>query len=217
MSVEHVEVMVEEPSMEAALRVLLPKILGNLSFQCYSHLCKDDLLKQLPQRLRGYALWLPQRWRILIVVDRDGDNCDELKAELEEISSKAGLATRSAAGGAVYAVVNRIAIEELEAWYFGDWAAVQAIYPRVSKTIPAQAKFRFPDAITGGTWEAFERILQKAGYFKGGFRKIEAARLIAGHMVPGRNTSSSFQALRRALTEMVEQNYPEDRRGALET
>jgi hypothetical protein len=167
--------------------------------------------------LTGLRLWLPQRWRILIVVDRDGDNCDELKAELEEISSKAGLATRSAAGGAVYAVVNRIAIEELEAWYFGDWAAVQAIYPRVPKTIPAQAKFRFPDAIAGGTWEAFERILQKAGYFKGGFRKIEAARLIAGHMVPCRNTSSSFQALRRALTEMVAQNYPEDRRGALET
>jgi predicted methyltransferase MtxX (methanogen marker protein 4) len=59
MSVEHVEVMVEEPSMEAALRVLLPKILGNLSFQCYSHLCKDDLLKQLPQRLRGYASGSP--------------------------------------------------------------------------------------------------------------------------------------------------------------
>ncbi|MBI3766152.1 MAG: HDIG domain-containing protein, partial [Ignavibacteriales bacterium] len=32
--------------------------------------------------------------------------------------------------------------------------------------------------------EAFEKILQKASYFKGGLRKIEAARAIASHMDP---------------------------------
>ena len=35
MSVEHVEVLVEEPSAEAALRLLLPRILGAMSFQVY--------------------------------------------------------------------------------------------------------------------------------------------------------------------------------------
>jgi hypothetical protein len=28
----------------------------------------------------------------------------------------------------VEVVVNRLAIEELEAWYFGDWEAVRAAY-----------------------------------------------------------------------------------------
>ena len=36
-----------------------------------------------------------------------------------------------------------------------------------------------PDAIKGGTWEAMERELQRAGYFKSGLAKIEAARVIS--------------------------------------
>jgi len=74
MMVAHVEVLVEEPSAEAALRILLPKMLGNASFQVYPHSCKDDLLKRLPERLRGYAAWMPNDWRIVVVVDRDDDD-----------------------------------------------------------------------------------------------------------------------------------------------
>ena len=51
MSVEHVEVLVEEPSMEAALSLLLPRLLGDLSFAVYSHQCKEELLARLPGRL----------------------------------------------------------------------------------------------------------------------------------------------------------------------
>ena len=58
---------------------------------------------------------------------------------------------------------------------------------------------RSPDEIKGGTWEAFEREMQRAGYFAGGLRKIEAARAIAAHMVPSRIRSPSFVALRDAL------------------
>jgi hypothetical protein len=94
-------------------------------------------------------------------------------------------------------------IEELEAWYFGDWEAVRRAYPKVDATIPAQAKYRDPDAIKGGTWEALERALKKAGYFKSGLRKVELARAVAEHMEPGRNTSHSFKVLRTALTEMT--------------
>ena len=49
-----------------------------------------------------------------------------------------------------------------------------------------------PDAIAGGTWEAFERVLRQAGYFGGGLPKIEVAREMAKHMDPARNTSASF-------------------------
>ncbi len=203
MTVEHVEVIVEEPSMEAALRVLLPKLVGDLSFEIRPHQCKDELLSRLPDRLRGYASWLPDTWRIVIVVDRDDDDCQRLKRRIDEMAKAAGLVTRSAAKGKPYSVVTRLAIEELEAWYFGDWAAVRAAYPDVPATVPNKTPFRDPDAIKGGTWEAFERVLQKAGYFSQGLRKIEAARAIAEHMDPTRNVSRSFCALRDVLAELA--------------
>lgn len=203
MNVEHVEVLVEEPSMEAALRLLLPRILGATSFRIYPYQCKDELLERLPSRLHGYSTWLPETWRIVVVVDRDAQPCTELKDDLEVMASDAGLVSRTAAGDGRYALVNRLAIEELEAWYFGDWEAVRTAYPRVPATLPARAGYRDPDAVEGGTWEAFERVLKRAGYFETGLRKIEAARAVAEHMDPARNTSRSFQVLRAALTEMA--------------
>ncbi|WP_095986405.1 DUF4276 family protein [Cystobacter fuscus] len=205
MSVEHVEVFVEEPSMEAFLRLVLPRMLGDTSFEVYTHQCKDELLMRLPERLRGYASWLPETWRIVVVVDRD-DDCVALKCELERLALEAGLSTRSSPKQKGYSVVNRVAIEELEAWYFGDWDAVRAAYPRVKPTVPAQSKYRDPDGIAGGTWEAFEHVLKNAGYFKTGLRKIEAARAVGEHMVPSRNLSRSFQFLRTALSEMASAN-----------
>jgi hypothetical protein len=203
MAVSHIELLVEEASMEAALRTLLPRLLGELSFQVYPYQGKLDLLKRLPDRLRGYAAWLPLDHRIVVVVDRDDDDCRELKQRLEQIATGAGLQTRSQAGGPTYQVVNRLAIEELEAWYFGDWDAVRAAYPRLSKVIPNQANYRDPDAIKGGTWEAFERVLQRAGYFQTGLRKIEAARAVASHLQPASNRSRSFCVFRDVLMEMI--------------
>lgn len=204
MSVEHVEVLVEEPSMEMALRALLPKILGDISFQVYPSQCKADLIGRLVERLRGYAEWLLPEWRIVVIVDRDNDDCIELKASLENASREARLTTMTERGNAGrYAVVNRLAIEELEAWFFGDWEAVRKAYPKVPDRVPRKAQYRDPDAIRGGTWEAMERILQRAGYFSGGLRKIEAARAIASHMEPTRNRSRSFQVLHEALRKMI--------------
>ncbi len=202
MTVDHLEVLVEEASAEAALRLLLPRMLGATSFEIYPHHGKSDLLLKLPSKLRAYARWLPENARIAVVVDRDDDDCEDLKAKLEKIAKDAGLITRSAAKKKPWVLVNRIAIEELEAWYFGDWTAVRAAYPRASSSVPRQAKHRHPDRIVGGTWEAFERVMQRAGYFDGGLPKIDAARAIAQHMDPTRNTSPSFGALRDALLEM---------------
>jgi len=202
-TVDHVEFLVEEPSMEAALGLLLPKILESKTFKIYPHQGKPDLLSKLPDRLRAYASWMPPSWRIVVIVDRDDEDCETLKRRLDAIAAQAGLATRSAAGGKPgYHVVNRLAIEELEAWYFGDWEAVCAAYPRAPKMISGKAAYRAPDNIKGGTHEALLRELKQGGYFAGGLRKIEVARAIAKHMVPSRNTSPSFCALRDALHEL---------------
>jgi hypothetical protein len=56
MKVEHLEVLVEEPSMEAALRLLLPRVVRDLSFEIYPHQCKEELLLRLPERLGATAI-----------------------------------------------------------------------------------------------------------------------------------------------------------------
>ena len=202
MTVDHIVVFVEEPSMEAALRILLPRMVGQLSFEIHPFQCKGKLLGSLPARLRGYAGWIPKNWRIIVIVDRDDDDCVKLKKRIETIAADAGLTTRSRSRGKPYAVANRLAIEELEAWYFGDWNAVRAAYPRAPAGVPRKARYRKPDEITGGTWEAFERVLQDSGYFRNGLRKIEAAREVARHMDPSVNKSPSFRALRDVLAEI---------------
>jgi hypothetical protein len=203
MKVQHLEVLVEEPSMEAAISVLLPKILPSIEVSVHPHQGKIDLLDKLPAKLKGYSSWIPETWRIVVIVDRDDQDCEELKQQLEAHAAAAGLATRSTApANTPWVVVNRLAIEELEAWYFGDWEAVRAAFPKVAATIPAKAGFRDPDRIKGGTWETFERVLQQVGYFPGGLPKIAVARAVAPHMVPARNRSRSFQVLQLALQDL---------------
>jgi hypothetical protein len=202
--VEQLEVLVEERSIADALAILLPKIVGDLSFTIYTHQGKQDLLAKLPERLRGYARFLGPETRILVVVDRDSQSCEGLKRTLETAAKSAGLATRSTAKGTAWQVVNRIAIEELEAWFFGDWRAVKAAYPKVPPNIPMQAAYRQPDQIAGGTSEALRRLLQAAGYFSGRpMSKPEVARAVAPHLDPRRNTSPSFHALRHVLEEVA--------------
>jgi len=203
MSLERLEVLVEEPSMEEFLRILLPRLLGSITFRVYPYQCKQELLARLPDRLRGYASWLPQNWRIMVLVDRDDEDCHNLKESLEKTCKEVSLSTRSSSGGREYSVINRVVVEELESWYFGDWKAVREAYPRVPKAIPHKAKYRNPESIAGGTWEAFERILRKAGYFRNGLAKIEAARAIAPHIVPERNKAESFRLFYSTLLDMA--------------
>ncbi len=189
--------------MEAFLRAVLPMMLGRIQFKIRRFHSKDQLLKRLPSRLQGYAHWIPADHKIVVLIDRDNEDCRRLKAQLEQMALNAGLATRSQPADDQFAVINRIVIEELEAWYFGDWQAVQNAYPRVSPAIPRQQRYRDPDAIQGGTWEHFERVLQRAGYFKTRLRKIEAAQSIGPYIDPENNRSHSFQCFRDALEELV--------------
>lgn len=189
--------------MESFLHVMLPRVLPEgPTFEIHAFQGKHDLLRRVEPRLRAYSKWLPDGWRLVVMVDRDGDDCRKLKARLEQAAQRAGLRSRSAAREeGNWQLVNRIVIEELEAWYFGDWQAVRAAYPRVSETVPRQSRYRDPDAIAAGTWEAFERILKRRGYFAGGLRKTEAARAVAAHFDPSRSRSRSFIRFWEAITE----------------
>ncbi|MEW6375792.1 MAG: DUF4276 family protein [Thermodesulfobacteriota bacterium] len=200
----HIEFLVEEPSAEAALSNIVPKILEqNVSFRIHPHQGKHDLLKSLLSRLRGYKTWLPEDWRIVILVDGDDEDCRQLKAKLEEIAQNVSFMTNSRCDSSSnFQVLNRLAIEELEAWFFGDVEALHEAYPRISLNLREKAKYRNPDAIKGGTWEALHRELRRVGYFTSGFPKISVARTISPFMDPERNRSKSFQVFRQGLLDL---------------
>ena len=201
----HIEFLVEDISTEAALTNLLPRLLppGD-TFTIHPHQGKKDLLRRLPGILKGYRQWLPPDYRIVVLIDEDREDCMQLKQDLERFALEAGFATRQTARqGSVYQVLNRIAVEELEAWFFGDTAALAAAYPGVSPTLDRVAAYRDPDAISGGTWEALERVLRRAGHCRCGLLKVETARKVSREMDPVRNRSRSFQAFRNGLMALV--------------
>jgi hypothetical protein len=202
--ISHIEFLVEEPSAEAALTEIVPTIIGeDITFRIHNHQSKTQLLGSLESRLRAYQKWLPEDWRIVVLVDEDRQDCQALKTRLEEIAQTTGFSTKSASPNA-FRLLNRIVIEELEAWFFGDVEALCAAYPGVPPTIGERSGYRNPDQVPGGTWEALERVLQRAGYFRGGLAKIEAARMISSNMRPSRNRSRSFQVFRDGLIQMLE-------------
>jgi len=196
--------LVEEQSMEEFLRAWLPRFLpATCMYRIHSHRGKDDLFDKLEARLRSYSAWREEGRRIFVLVDRDNDDCRELKQKIEKTAAAVKMKTRRAVGRSEWDLVSRIAIEELEAWYFGDWEAVRRAFPRVPSRIPASAPYRDPDGITGGTWEAFERVMMRAGYFKTGLRKTEAAKAIGKNIELGRSRSKSFRLLASALQEAL--------------
>ena len=201
----HLEFLVEELSTEAALRYILPKMISSRdSFRIHPHQGKPDLLRKLPRKLRSYGQYMHDDWRIIILLDEDRQDCKELKKRLEDMARHAGLVTKTGAGSIQdYQVMNRIAIEELEAWFFGDLEAIRKVYPRVSSTLTKKKQYRNPDAIKGGTSEALDRVLKKAGYYPDRFPKIEVARKISVNMDPERNISKSFQVFRDAIVQLT--------------
>ncbi len=202
----HFEFLVEEYSAKECLEQILPKILPEkITYEIRSFRGKSDLIKKMPDRFNGYKAWIPKDWKIIIIIDRDDEDCKQLKEKLEQFAVSAGFITKSASNETnSFKILNRIAIEELEAWFFGDINAIASAYPRVSKSLGQQAKFRNSDEIKGGTWEALEKVLQKAGYHQGGLEKVKAAREISQFMDPPNNRSPSFQIFYQSLLEMIE-------------
>jgi Domain of unknown function (DUF4276) len=195
MRYSHLEILVEERSMQTLLKALIPKIVHDVTFKVYPFDGKRDLLRNLEARLRGYARMF-ETWTdaaVVVLVDEDRSDCEELKMKLEAAAKNAGLGTLSCPRGGQFRVLNRIAVEELEAWFFGDPNAVMKAYPRVQRRAFSSRALHHPDAIGGGTWEALERLLNKHNYHLGGLRKIECAADIGLHMDVANNTSTSFK------------------------
>lgn len=193
---KRIEFLLEEPSSEEALRHIIPKLdVGKCKIEYRNLGSKYKLLKQLPQRLAAYRAMIDKGddVRIVVLVDRDNDECQELKRTLESHARNAGLRTKSAPDVARrFHVVNRIAIEELESWFLGDLPALRRAFSSLPSKLPRRLSAN-PDNVSGGTWEALHSFLKNHGIYRNSYPKIEAARKIAPHLDIENNRSRSFR------------------------
>ncbi len=200
------ELLFEDESTENALRILVPKIVGEEKAKAVKYRSfrgKYTLLKELPAFLKGYTKRIRQgeRLRVLVLVDRDVEDCEVLKQKLESIALQSGLITRSiATTNTPFQILNRIAIEALEAWFLGDPEAIRQAYPHAKEKVSQHIKrLPNPDAVMDA-WETLEKILKDSGYRRDDLRKTQVAQRIAHHMQPDRNRSQSFRVFREGLS-----------------
>ncbi|MCX6701183.1 MAG: DUF4276 family protein [Methanomicrobiales archaeon] len=202
----HFEFLVEEPSIECVLLNIVPKILNpDISFAVHVFQGKQDLLNKLPNRLRGYRGWIQNDSIIVILIDKDREDCHILKKHLDDISKSSGLFTKTAPDerNSKFQVINRILIEELESWFFGDIDALSSAFPRIPKHLGTKSSYLYPDSIQN-TASVLEGLLKRHGYYPAGMPKIEVANMISPFMVPEQNRSTSFQAFRTGLLACME-------------
>lgn len=175
--------MLEELSMKALLDGILPRILPEgVDFQTIPHAGKRELELSLPRKLRA---WNEPDVAFVVVHDQDSNDCMALKRHLQDISAVSGRR-----------VLIRIACRELEAWYWGDLAAVSEAYGVDLNYLSAKRKYRNPDSIDHPKKE-LKRYIPQMG-------QIEGARRIAPHMNLEENTSRSFQVFVQGVKRLCE-------------
>lgn len=125
---------------------------------------------------------------MLIVLDADENDPARLRQQLQNLL---GMTAPD------HPCIIAIAIEELEAWLLGDFAAIKAAYPEADYN--RYRRYR-QDAVCG-TWELLAEVilgnqarrLIRAGYPAVGEYKHRWAEKIAPNLVLDRNRSPSLQ------------------------
>jgi hypothetical protein len=176
----HLVFLLEEPSAQDALQAWLPAWLPDgvaSHFMVFQG--KQDLEKRMVLRIRN---WLRPDSRFVVLRDQDSGDCKVVKAGLVQRCEDAGRPD----------TLVRVACRELESFFVGDWCAVAQAYSRPALArLAGTAKYRNPDALGSPSQELARHVP--------GYQKRDGARRIAPKIDPMRNTSQSFQALRRAV------------------
>lgn len=191
MNTIQIEILVEEPSMEAFLRGILPTILPEgiaLDENCFirAHEGKSHLQKEIPKKVKAYQHFNTPV-KVIVIQDQDSNDCKALKQKLSQMVSE----------NSPLPYLVRIACRELEAWYLGDMDAISKVYPSFkAEKFRNVAKFRDPDACNAA--DELCKIIPN-------FQKSTAAREMPSHMDFSQNRSTSFQHLRLGLTKFLSQ------------
>ena len=172
--------LLEEPSAEAMLAGLLPKIIPDfIHYRCIVFEGKQDLERQMVRRMRGYRV---PGARFVVLRDQDTGDCLPVKARLV---AKCAEARKPDA-------VVRIACHELESWYLADLAAVEAGL-EVSGLARQQGRnpYRTPDALPSPA--------RKLTEIAPTYQKVGGSRAIGPHLDPQNTRSKSFHHFVRAV------------------
>jgi Domain of unknown function (DUF4276) len=147
------------------------------------------LLDQLPATLGAYAASCGEDEAVLVLVDADDDDCRELKRQLVALAGRVAPTLR---------VSFRIAVEETEAFYFGDLRALKAAFPDADHT---QARAFVPDSRPAkGTAETFADIVGDDTLRKRDWGQIMGDKLTID---PAKSRSESFKALHDGIRKLV--------------
>jgi len=179
--------LLEEPSARAMLEGILPRLLPDEvipKFLVFEG--KQDLDKRLGLRVRG---WRAPDTFFVVIRDKDSGNCRTIKE---------GLCNKLASAGRPDSLV-RIACHELESFYLGDLAAVEAgLNCQGVSRLQEQSKYRRPDLLPNPA-EEMARISD--------YQKVAGSRAIAAHLkLDGSNRSHSFNVLVEGLRRFVDIN-----------
>jgi hypothetical protein len=212
----HLEFLIEDSSGEKLLQTLLPKFLGEQgsrhSWRLHSYKgigripkglkkagdpTKRMLLDQLQGLLRGYGR-TPGIDAVVIILDSDRRDCRDFLSELKAIVGRCDPPPNA---------MFRLAVEEMEAWYFGDESALLQAYPKAKKEVLN----RYTQDSVCETWELLADAIypggsvaiKKAGWPLPGQVKHEWAENIGPLLDPDRNSSPSFGKLRDGLRRLI--------------
>lgn len=211
----HIEFLVEDSSGAKLLAHLLPQILGEQGsphtwrLKPYKGIgrippgltakadpAKRMLLNHLPRLLQGYGK-TPGIDAVVVVLDTDRRDCKAFLQELKSVVARCKPMPRT---------MFRLAIEEMEAWYFGDKQAVLNAYPRAKREVLE----RYVQDSVCGTWELLADAvypgggisIKKAGWPRPGELKHEWAEKIAPFMDISNNLSPSFAKFRDGVLRL---------------
>jgi hypothetical protein len=217
----HFEILTEDSSGQRLLEQLMPTLIGQYGqphtwkFHGYrgigripkslspsSDPSKRILLDQLPRVLRGYVNTRGVD-AVVVVLDADNRDCIEFLAELQSLAASCG---------ASQLTLFRLAIEETEAWYLGDRAALQRAYPRARM----RALDHYVQDSVCGTWELVAeaihtsgaQALRRTGWPLPGQIKHEWADRIGPLLDPEINLSPSFGKLRDGIRRLASTQSP---------
>jgi hypothetical protein len=212
----HIEFLVEDSSGEKMLSQLLPKILGEQGaphtwrMKAYKGVgripaglsvkadpTKRLLLDQLPRLLQGYGKTVGID-AVVVVLDTDNRECSAFLMELKSLLANCKPAPHT---------LFRLAIEETEAWYFGDKQSILQAYPRAKRDVIG----RYTQDSVCGTWELLadavypggSAAIKKTGWPLPGQIKHEWAEKITPFMDINQNISPSFIKLRDGLLQLA--------------
>ncbi len=185
---------IEEPSAEAMLEGLLPRILPeDIHFRCIVFEGKQDLEGQLVRRMRGYR---KPGARFIVMRDQDATDCHVIKTRLADLCRDAGHPE----------CLIRIACRELESWYLGDLNAVQAgLSMEGLSRLQDKRLYRNPDTVQSPA----RQLRQIAPTYQ----KVGGSRAIGPHLNPDNVRSNSFAVfiagIRTMIHEMAHQTRPD--------